>query len=224
MPKPSDWRPILAQWASEKDQTHRENRFQEWLHEILRRDFVVQREAWGTYLRKQERRRIDFLCKPRAHLRLMGFPPLIFGIEAKYVLGWEDNKKFMSRWVAQMTRYLHSQFPTRKGLVYPDFVLSTPPISEVIEPTQESGLLDGVWSQRICHQVGIGELSFRPRCYYDPPRDQRGEEYTIVLEIRFDGWWWNNTRPQMGLFPGKHIYNPKFNRKESDESAALQVC
>lgn len=222
MPKPADWRPILAQWAGEEDQTHREHRFQEWLLEVLRRDFLVKREVEGTYLRKKEARRIDFLCKPRPHLLFMGFPPLIFGIEAKYVLGWEDDKRFMSRWIAQMNRYLHSQFPTQKGLVYPDFILSAPPISEVIDPTQRTEWIEGGWVQRIGHQIGLGELYFRPRCYYDPPRDLRDEEYTVLLEIRFDGWWWNNTRPQMGLFPGKNICDPKFNRKgDGDGSTPL---
>lgn len=203
--KPTDWGPILAQWCDEKDQTHREKRFHWWLKPQLERYFDVRHEASGLTLRNESPRRIDFLCRAKAPLRHAGFPGLIFGIEAKHPLEWDAAGSRLTKWMAQMVEYRHCKFQTKKGeySIIPAFILSAPPLSDLLDESPQA-----IWTSRIEHQLGIGELNFRTRSAYDPQVDFRGDDYEVVLEIRFNhaSRTWANTHRKMGHHPGDHIF------------------
>lgn len=211
MPKPTAWRPILAQWGLQSDQTHREQSFQAWLAVQLAPYFTVRHECEGRTLRGGEARRIDFLCWPRPSLAAHWGRPVVFGIECKYPLGWTGGNA-VRQWIGQMVEYRHCAFDTRQGPQIPHFILSAPPLLEVVE--QEMGLGDDLarWTQRIAHECGLGELHFYPRSY-ESPRDYAGNMSETILEIRFNGTgcFWSNRRPvpPVSCWPGKHILEPR---------------
>ena len=201
MSKP-DWHGLLGRWLNLEDQTARELQFQNWLHGQLEPYFHLKREVEGLSV-FDTGQRIDFLARARRPLLRGGFTPEVFGIEAKYPLGWTAHTmQHCCRWVGQMSTYATSRFDGKAGprTIRPAFILSAPPVSDLLEERVNS------WTAHIMHQIRLGELHLRPRRDYDVPLDALDRDYETVFEIRFSGGiYWRNLTLDTRLHPGNWL-------------------
>ena len=212
-----EWHGILMKFYHEVDQTQREQQMQNWLAEQLSPYFRIGREVTGISARGGNRVRIDLLCKAREKIvTRTGLTSQPFGIEAKYILGWKEDKAAKcSVWAAQMMQYLHSKFWHKGQQEYclvPAFILSAPSLPTV-EPTFKE-------ASYVMSQMGIGCLYFRPQRNYDAPKDCLGNDYETVFEIQMKAGavYWSNVKGRTGIGIGKNarIDHPDFERDEKE--------
>ena len=228
-----DWENILRRWRHEPDQTKRELQWKNWLHTQLMPYFHVVREVEGRTLRNSSVVWIDFLCKAQPLLLVTGFPRPVFGIEAKYPLGWGSNEgsdveSRCNEWLSQMVRYRHSRFWSKRDQefsVIPAFILSAPPLTTLLESTKKDCL------QNFFHKLGIGELHVRLRRAYDLPKALGGFEHEAILSVCFSPGliFWNNVRGRSGLGIGRATWDDhlleleekEYHRKKKDNGGGV---
>ena len=109
--------------------------------------------------------RIDFWAYPSPHIIRLGWDPKPFGIEVKSAGLANQLKKTAIALIGQAIIYRLSTFPTRGGMVQPDFVLVYPGIGSLLALPQgkmirgesfDDGVKYGL--ERLAGRFRVGEL------------------------------------------------------------------
>lgn len=124
--------------------------------------------------------RLDYWAYPKPHIIDLGWEAKPFGIEVKSGELEAHNRKTAIAVIAQAITYRWSNFPTKKGMARPDFVLIFPSIGALLGlpvdqlrrgETFEDGVKYGL--ERLAGRFRVGELFIR--------------EGTTLFEVRFNG-------------------------------------